>query len=180
MPDEREKLSTAQRMRLRRESVPGGEDDAGGELNVVPFLDIITNVMTFVLATVAVALTTAIPARAPSGRPTGPRPVELPKLALDVVILDDGFAISALGHRIAPGCATEGAGLAVEGGDYAGLTACVEKLKALSPDFAGERQVTIAANGDIRYQTVIDTVDAVRRTRAGEELFPEVYFGVAR
>ena len=40
--------------------------------------------------------------------------------------------------------------------------------------------VTISANPPIPYQVVISTMDAVRKDADGEEMFPEVTFGVAR
>ena len=54
MAQQGEKLSAAQRSKIRRLSQPKelAPDEEGGELNIVPFLDIITNVMMFVLATV--------------------------------------------------------------------------------------------------------------------------------
>ena len=57
-----EKLSAAQRSKIRRLSQPKehAPDEAGGELNIVPFLDIITNVLMFVLATISVTFTATI------------------------------------------------------------------------------------------------------------------------
>ena len=54
-----EKLSAQQRSKIRRLSQPKelAPDEEGGELNIVPFLDIITNVLMFVLATVTVTFT---------------------------------------------------------------------------------------------------------------------------
>ena len=50
MPEQPEKLSAAQRSRIRRLSMPKelSPDEEGGELNIIPFLDIITNVLMFV------------------------------------------------------------------------------------------------------------------------------------
>jgi len=47
-----EKLSAQQRSKIRRLSQPKehSPDEAGGELNIVPFLDIIMNVLIFVPA----------------------------------------------------------------------------------------------------------------------------------
>ena len=39
---------------------------------------------------------------------------------------------------------------------------------------------TISANPNIPYQSVIGTMDAVRSTEDGKELFPDVNFGLAR
>ncbi len=185
MFDEGDNLSAAQRGSVRRRSQPKerGHDSEGGELNVVPFLDIITNVMMFVLAALALTFTVVIEAKPP--RFSRPRPpTEGPPLALNIVVLHDGFLVSAMGQRIGTGCNGVGAGLAVErtndgAYDFAALTRCVKRLKATSASFADEKQATIAANDDIRYQVIVDTIDAVRRTD-GVDLFPEVFFGVPR
>lgn len=57
-----EVLSACQRAKIRRLATPpeASPEDEGGELNVVPFLDIITNVLMFVLATVAITFTATI------------------------------------------------------------------------------------------------------------------------
>jgi biopolymer transport protein ExbD len=188
MPAEVEQLSAAQRGKVRRLSHPKelAPDEEGGELNVVPFLDIITNVLMFVLATVTVTFTTMIDTAPPKLGGSGGRPPTTPTLSLNVVILRDGFLISAVGQRIATGCTGPGAGLAVgltadkKDYDYKSLTDCVKKLKALSEDFKPERQATIAANADIPYQAVISTIDALRKDDAGNELFPEIMFGVPK
>ncbi|MDF2694148.1 MAG: TolR-like protein, partial [Labilithrix sp.] len=60
------------------------------------------------------------------------------------------------------------------------LKACAAKLKGAAPEFKDEMGVTISANPPIPYQVVISTMDAVRKNETGEELFPEVTFGVAR
>ena len=176
-------LSAAQRAKIRRESAPDPADESSsGELNVVPFLDIITNVMMFVLATVAVtfaATTDVAPPRATPARGAAP-----PPLGLSVLVVDDGFSVKARGGNVAPGCAETGAGLAVgkvDGRyDFAALHRCAEKLKAEARDGTDERSVTIAANPGVRYETVIATMDAVRETDDGAQLFPDVSFGVVR
>ena len=62
MAKEPERLSASQRSKIRRLSAPRelSPDEEGGELNIVPFLDIITNVLMFVLATVSVTFTATI------------------------------------------------------------------------------------------------------------------------
>jgi biopolymer transport protein TolR len=182
-----EKLSAAQRGKVRRLSQPVelAPDEEGGELNIVPFLDIITNVMMFVLATISVTFITMIDSTPPRLSGGNTRAPTTPTLSLNVLVLSNGFVVSILGgRRIGPGCAGEGAGMAVgmagDDYDFAQLTQCVAKLKNLSPDFATERQATISANGDVRYQTIISTIDAIRKSADGQELFPEVFFGVAQ
>jgi len=180
-----EKLSAAQRSKIRRLSQPKehAPDEAGGELNIVPFLDIITNVLMFVLATISVTFTATIdtyPPRAGSGA----RAPTTPTLGLTILVVPDGFSLKARGGNVAPGCNDTGPGVAIpkkEGDyDYAALKACATKLKAAAPEFKDEMGVTISANPPIPYQVVISTMDAVRKNDSGEELFPEVTFGVAR
>lgn len=180
-----EKLSAAQRSRIRRLSAPKehSPDEAGGELNIVPFLDIITNVLMFVLATISVTFTATIdtfPPRAGSGA----RAPTTPTLGLTVLVVPDGFSLKARGGNVAPGCNDTGPGVAIPKRDghydYASLKACAAKLKGAAPEFKDEMGVTISANPPIPYQVVISTMDAVRKNDTGEELFPEVTFGVAR
>ncbi len=179
-----DRLSAAQRARLRKraDAVVGaaGGDEAGGELNIVPFLDILLNVLMFVLATSLVTFTATIDTRPPEA-PSVRKGAENPALGLNVIVMRDGFVVSAKGHRIGPGCTDEGAGMAVgsAGGDYdyAGLTACAKRLKQ-QVDIP-EAQVVLAANPDVPYQTIVRTMDALRRSD-GHDLFPDVRFAVPR
>lgn len=180
-----EQLSAAQRSRIRRLSAPKehSPDEAGGELNIVPFLDIIMNVLMFVLATVSVTFTATIdtyPPRAGSGA----RAPTTPTLGLTILVVPDGFSMKARGGNVAPGCNDTGPGIAIpkkEGEyDFAGLKACAAKLKSAAPEFKDEMGVTISANPPIPYQAVVSTMDAVRKNVEGEDMFPDVTFGVAR
>ncbi len=187
-----EKLSAAQRSRIRRLSQPRelAPDEEGGELNIVPFLDIITNVLMFVLATVAVTFTATIDTFPPKAGGAGARPPTTPTLNLTVLIVPEGFSLKARGGNVAPGCNDTGSGLAVgkatnaqgaQDYDYATLNQCVKKLKNLSPDFADETNVTITANPNIPYQAVVSTMDAIRKDNdTGKDLFPDVLFGLAQ
>ena len=187
MADVPEQLTAAQRSRIRRLSQPKepqpGEE--AGELNIVPFLDIIMNVLMFVLATVAVTFTATIDSTPPAiGGNATRKGIDQHSLNLSVFIVNDGFALKASGGNIATGCQTPGPGLAVPkaSGDYnfLGLTECAKRLKDSSSDFKDETQVTITANPGVDYQTVIKAIDALRRNKEGDELFPDVHFGVPR
>jgi biopolymer transport protein ExbD len=178
-------LTTAQRSKIRRLSQPKelAPDEEGGELNIVPFLDIIMNILIFVLATVAVTFTATIDTTPPASKSSGVR-AEVPSEALNltVLIVNDGFGLKASGGNIAPGCLGPGAGIAVplKNGKYdlEGLTACASHLKKASPDFADENQVYIAGNPGTDYQTIIDVIDALRADAHGEALFENVNFKV--
>jgi biopolymer transport protein TolR len=99
------------------------------------------------------------------------------------MVVRDGFAVSALGKHLSPGCSGEGAGLTVgmvgAEHDYAALTDCVKRVKEGVPGLTAERDVTISASPDVPYQTVISTIDAIRRS-GDEELFPVVSFAIPR
>lgn len=181
------KLSVAQVGKIRRLSQPRelSPDEEGGELNIVPFLDIIVNILIFVLATVAVTFTATIETTPPASRGKGVRDsIESKALNLTVLIVNDGFSIKASGGNVAPGCTGPGEGLAIpkRGGryDYDKLTECAAKLKKASPDFADETQVYLSANNGTDYQTLISAIDALRASSKGEPLFTDVNFKVPR
>lgn len=180
-------ISVAQRSKIRRLSQPREltPDEEGGELNIVPFLDIIVNILIFVLATVAVTFTASIETTPPASQGSGVR-AELPvdALNLTVLIVNEGFSLKASGGNIAPGCQGAGPGISIPnvGGryDYAALTECATRLKNASPDYQVENQFYIAANPGTDYQTIIDVIDAMRTTAQGKPLFENVNFKVAK
>ena len=180
-------LSAAQRSKIRRLSQPKEltADEEGGELNIVPFLDIVMNILIFVLATVAVTFTATIDTSPPASKSAGVR-TEVPSQALNlsVLIATDGFSLKASGGNIAPGCQGPGPGIAIPmlNGKYdlASLTICAARLKSSSQDYADENQVYITANPGTDYQTIVDVIDALRATPQGDVLFDNVNFKVPR
>ena len=181
------RLSAAQRSKIRRLSQPKelSPDEEGGELNIVPFLDIVMNILIFVLATVSVTFTATIettPPANPSGGVRAERKKET--LNLSVLITNEGHAIKTSSGNVAPGCTGAGPGIAIprrgETYDFTALNECAGSLKRSSPEFGEETQVFLSANPGIDYQTLISTIDAVRATPQGDLLFPDVNFQVAR
>jgi biopolymer transport protein TolR len=177
-------LSVAQRGKIRRASQPRelAPDEEGGELNIVPFLDIIVNILIFVLATVAVTFTSSIETTPPSGKGSGVRSqIQSEALNLTVFIVNDGFALKASGGSIAPGCTGQGPGITiplVSGKyDYTSLTACATKLKQ---NYEDEDQVYITANPGTEYQILVNAIDALRLTATGAPMFANVNFKVPR
>jgi len=182
-----EPLSAAQRGKIRRLSQQRelSPDEEGGELNIVPFLDIVVNILIFVLATVAVTFTSSIETNPPSAGSSGVRKtIENKALGLTVLIVSDGFSLKVTGGNIATGCRGVGPGLTIpkraNSYDYPALTECAAQLKNSSPDFAEETQVYLSANPDMDYQTVVSTIDALRNAPSGEKLFPDVNFRAAK
>ena len=170
MAKEPEKLSAGQRSKVRRLSAPKelAADEEGGELNIVPFLDIIMNVLMFVLATVSVTFTATIDTFPPRAGGSSARPPSTPTLGFSVLISGDGFGLKASGGNVAPGCNGTGSGLAIpkvnSEYDYASLKVCANKLKHASPDFAGETQVIITASPNVPYQVTCNGSVTVSQT----------------
>jgi biopolymer transport protein ExbD len=181
-----ERLSTAQIGKIRRLSQPRelSPDEEGGELNIVPYLDIVVNILMFVLSTLAVTFTATIETVPPASGGKGVRPDVSKALNLTVLIVNDGFSIKAAGGNVAPGCEGVGSGIAIgmKNGnyDYDTLTDCAQKLKSSSPDFEDEMQVYISANPSTDYQTVISVIDALRSDKQGKPLFTDPNFKVPR
>jgi biopolymer transport protein ExbD len=179
-------LSAAQRSRIRRLSQPAEPQpgDEAGELNVVPYLDIIMNILMFVLASVSVSFVSSIDTTPPAiGGSRVRADVSSKALNLSAFIVREGVSLKTSGGNLAPGCNDIGSGVTIPkvGQDYdlKSLTACVKRLKGANPSFKEETQVTITASSNVEYKDVIDVMDALR-SDGEEELFPDVHFGVAR
>src|SRR5688572_25460451 len=157
-------LTAQQRGKIRRMSQPRelAPDEEGGELNIVPFLDIIVNILIFVLATVVTTFTSTIETNPPAGKSAGVR-ASVPKdsLNLTVLIVNDGFSLKASGGSVGAGCTGIGSGISVANRgatyDYAGLKKCAARLKNSNPAYDEEEQVTLMANPGIPYGTVVKT-----------------------
>jgi hypothetical protein len=48
------------------------------------------------------------------------------------------------------------------------------------PEAADETNATVTANANIPYQSIISTVDAIRKADDGQVLFPDITFGVPK
>lgn len=143
---------------------------ASDELNVVPFLDIIVNIVMYLLATVAFVLATTQIDVSPPGLCRGPRCTPPPSLALSVVVGTRGIHVQTAGGALASGCrATQPvsapARAAVPSGDWAALEACARVLRRAHPD---EQSVVLSADPEIPYDQVVAAMDALRSS------FPDV------
>jgi biopolymer transport protein TolR len=178
-------LSSAQRSKIRRLSQPKEPEpgEEAGELNVVPYLDIIMNILIFVLASVSVTFMSSIDTTPPSIGGKVQSAVSSKALNLSAFITSQGVSLKTSSGNVATGCQDVGGGVTVpkvnDSYDFPALTACAKRLKSARPEFQEETQVTITANPGIDYKTIIDVMDALR-SDSGEQLFPEVHFGVAR
>lgn len=166
----------------KRKLKPKEEEDSG-ELNIIPYLDILMNLIIFMLLSMTGLATFGIlNVSAPSygGGGGGGNPDEKPPLLLTVAIAKNGFYIAATGG-VLPGI--EQTGSAAEGApptvakkadgtyDYGALNA---KMKDIKAEFQSESKVILAAEADTAYEVLVATMDATRETADHKLLFPDV------
>ncbi len=155
-------LSPQQRSYVRKRTNHHEPDPSEmmGELNIVPFLDIVVNIIMFLLATTQAVLAIAqLDAALPSlGRRVGRAQLDdqSSSLNLSVTITSNGVIVGASGGFMAPGCETTAGrgGIAVpkRNGDYdwGALTQCATRIKHEFPD---ETKVIVSADPEIRVPT---------------------------
>jgi biopolymer transport protein TolR len=172
------KLTTQQRAYIRRRTKVHEPDpsEVSTELNIVPFLDIVVNLIMFLLATSeAVLAITQIEAQLPSLGRGGGAPKE-PGLNLSITVTDNGVIVTGSGGKLAPGCdqVTSGRALTVPKAgaayDWKALTDCIVKVKER---WADEEDVMIGADPVIQYEHVVAAMDAVR-SNGKQTLFPKI------
>jgi biopolymer transport protein TolR len=162
-------------MRRMRDHVEEIEEEAG-ELNLVPYMDIVTNIIIFLLASVVnqVALgnvNVSVPSISAGGGPSADdTPPEKPPLNLTVSVGATGITVAASGGvlPIIPKLPTGQY-------DYKTLTTKLLEIKA-KPENAEETKANFNADASTSYDIVIATLDAMRQTEEGKILFPDVAF----
>jgi len=176
------KLTPAQRAYIRKRSkyIEPGPDETDAELNIVPFLDIVVNLVMFLLMiTMSVAFFSQIEASLPSysAGGVGSQGSDEESLNLTITVVEQGVIVAAAGGKLAPGCETTGSGNVITvprqgtGYDWAALTACAEKIKR---EYQDENKVTVSADPLVTYRDLIAAMDAVRQNADEEILFDEV------
>jgi biopolymer transport protein ExbD len=148
------------------------EDESMGELNLVPYLDIATNVVVFLLATITFAAPLAqMDMSTPRGGGGGGSDKDALKLAVEVSSL--GFFVAGNDPNLAGG----GKRIAKVGEndyDWAALTSLLSKVKDGHPK---EEAVALALGPYLPYELLIKTVDAIR-SDGPKVLFPKAALGV--
>lgn len=198
------KLTIAQRMRVSRKLKGQGRADEAGELNIVPFLDIVMNILLFILATLATVFTATIPLSPPKDDARG----HSDRLSLTVIALPEGYMVGARGGFLTASCREIGpsavaiptrVGADANGytHDFAGLTRCMSAARErFGEELSSAHDINVSVQGEVPYGVLVQTIDAVRERRegachmAGAEgganysdpdcYFPEVTLGVIR
>ena len=161
--------------RRMRDHVEEIEEEAG-ELNLVPYMDIVTNIIIFLLASVVnqVALgninVSSPTISAGGGEGSNEPPPEKPPLNLTITVGASGYVVAASGG-VLPAIPKMPNGQY----DYKTLTTKLREIKS-NPDNAEETKATFNADANIPYDIVIATLDAMRTADDGKILFPDVNF----
>ncbi len=153
--------------------------EEGGELNIVPYLDIVTNIIMFMLATTTFAaalgdINVSSPAASSTAALTTPSETPKDDLNLTVSVTDKGFTIAASGAVLHQGFSFDATGNLVDTTqnlptipkkgtefDFALLAQKMLEIKK-SPQAASETKVIINANADILYETIVAVMDSCR------------------
>jgi len=158
------------------------EEEESGELNIVPYLDILMNLILFMLLSIT-GLTAfgILNVSAPNyGGPSAgvqQENADQPKLTLSVLISKKGHFINSENAILGQGGNEPTIPIKADGTyDYEALNAKMMEIKAAFPS---ETKVIIAADADVQYEALIATMDACRETQGKDRqfLFPDVTLG---
>jgi biopolymer transport protein TolR len=150
------------RRRVRR-------DEETGELNIIPYLDIVTNLVMFMLLSltglISLGVLNVSAPRITTDAGAAPQQIEQPKLLLTVAIGKQGFYLAGaggvLGQDASAADPARPPSIPLKDGkyDYAELTAQLSKIKDQYPS---ETQVILSSDPDIQYDILVQTMDACR------------------
>jgi len=175
----------------RRKASHSAHEEGGGELNIVPYLDIVMNLIMFILVAQATMVALGVvDVTAPTYATAGPGPAPTPDpkkdLKLTVGIAQDGFFIAGKG-AVLPGETEESTELTPDNVtkrpptvprrpdgtyDYPLLTLKLRQIKTLYPDAT---ELFLAADPNVPYEVIVKTLDHSREDSRGA-LFPRVAF----
>jgi len=162
------------RMRRMREQFEEAEDEHG-EINLVPYMDIVTNIIIFLLASVIHQMPLgSVNVSSPTfGGGGGGAETEEKPLNLTVTVGGSGFTLAGSGGVMPPIPK-------MASGDY-DYNALTSKLTEIKKEFASETKATFNADAVTPYEIVVKTLDAMRTYKdekdlQEKELFPDVVF----
>jgi biopolymer transport protein TolR len=150
------------------------EEEHAGELNIVPYLDIVTNLVMFMLLSMTgLVAFGVVNVSAPriGGEGAGAGGENTPRLLLTVAISQQGFYVAGSGGVLG-GAADQAAvdrkqpptvPLKADGRhDYAALT---EQMLRIKDRYPAETNLILSADEDIPYDILVQTMDACREAK---------------
>lgn len=157
------------------------EDEESGELNIVPYLDILMNLILFMLLSITGLasfgiLNVSAPSYGGGAVAAAPENPEAPKLVLSVLISKKGHYINSQSATLGQDGVPSVPLLADGKYDFVALNAQMVEIKKAFPT---ETKVIIAADADIPYEALVQTMDSVRESEGKQRhlLFPDVTLG---
>jgi biopolymer transport protein ExbD len=162
------------------------EEEETGELNIVPYLDIVTNLVMFLLLSMVGLFTLGvIDVSTPQIRNAAmaaqqPQQPSEPELGLTVGVAKNGFYIFAQGVLIGGTATSTQTGLTslppsipLKGTEH-DFVALAEQVYQLKQKHPKEEKVILTAEPDVPYEIIVHTMDATReRTMPNAEGQPE-------
>jgi biopolymer transport protein TolR len=162
------------------------EPEEGDQLNIVPYLDILMNLIMFMLLSITgLSAFGILNVSAPNyGGPSAQfSEADKPKLLLTVLISKKGFYVAATGGVLGQGQSNnpDEAPPSIPkkpDGTY-DYTALTQSMVNIKKEFPSESKVIVGAEGDISYEVLVSTMDAVRETPGKDRqlLFTDVTLG---
>ena len=151
------------------------EEEHAGELNIVPYLDIVSNLVIFMLLSMtgllALGVVNVSSPRIGADPAAQAQAPDQPRLLLTVAVSKKGFYVAGAGGVLG-GPADQPAvdatqpptvPLTPDGKhDFAALT---EKMKLIKERYPNETNLILSADADIPYEVLIQTMDACREIR---------------
>jgi biopolymer transport protein TolR len=141
-----------------------------GELNIVPYLDIVVNLVMFMLLSMTGLITLGVlnvsaPKISTGEAPGQAQAEDKPKLLLTVAVGKQGFYIAGaggvLGKDSSSADTTRPPTIPLKEGKY-DFPALTEQMKVIKAQFPNETQLILSADADVIYDVLIQTMDACR------------------
>lgn len=138
-------------------SAPGGRSSSGGkkalnvDLNLVPFIDLLTCLICFLLmAAVWIQIGRISVSQSGQGAPTESTPEDQQRLNLVVAVTPQGFLLTGNGTMIADILKKDSA--------Y-DLKTLGTKLKEIHGQFPDKNDIVVMSHDEVNYQDLVDTMD---------------------
>ncbi len=145
------------------------DEEHAGELNIVPYLDVVVNLVMFMLLSmtglIALGVVNVSAPKIGGETPAAAAAENQPKLLLTVAIAKTGFYVAGAGGVLGADAATPDATrpptIPLKDGkyDFAALGAQMQKIK---DQFPNETAVILSADPEILYDVLVQTMDACR------------------
>jgi biopolymer transport protein ExbD len=168
------------------------EDEETGELNIVPYLDVVVNLVMFMLLSMTGLITLGVlnvsaPKIGGEGGAAAAAADQGPRLLLTVAIGKQGFYIAGAGGVLGSDANASDltrpptVALRADGKyDYQELS---RQLAAIKEKFPSETQVILSADGEVVYDVLIQTMDACReltiKSPDGQSERKQLFFDVS-